>query len=262
MQDLLPSQKSNSLYSGAGSAVYGGSVSGAAGAGGGNASSSNYSTTLTCNRNTLNNMFHTQIPPPPPAPTSMPPRYTASLQNQQQRHNQQQQPQTSHHVPPSSVSFPASSEKYYAATAICKANMSSTPMASNNYSAATTLAKTASNTETLPNGKIIVGLAGNLQNTQTLPSNLSSLEVFPKAGIVGVIAAKDAGAANAKDNIALTKPHHFNLAELSDITNIADQEELANCQIQEFPRHSLVIVEKLGCGVFGEYHLCETRDLR
>lgn len=33
-------------------------------------------------------------------------------------------------------------------------------------------------------------------------------------------------------------------------------------QVQEFSRHSLVIVEKLGYGIFGELHLCETKELR
>ena len=33
-------------------------------------------------------------------------------------------------------------------------------------------------------------------------------------------------------------------------------------QIQEFPRDKLVIIEKLGSGVFGELHLCETKGLR
>ncbi|KAH8404796.1 hypothetical protein KR222_003859, partial [Zaprionus bogoriensis] len=55
------------------------------------------------------------------------------------------------------------------------------------------------------------------------------------------------------------KPHHYNL-DMS--VNFADiNEEQANCQVQEFPRQSLVIVEKLGSGVFGELHLCETNVL-
>uniref|UniRef100_A0A1A9VCG2 Protein kinase domain-containing protein n=1 Tax=Glossina austeni TaxID=7395 RepID=A0A1A9VCG2_GLOAU len=65
---------------------------------------------------------------------------------------------------------------------------------------------------------------------------------------------------NAGAAVTLTKPHHYNFTELSDFANV-DNEEQANCQIQEFPRHSLVIVEKLGSGVFGEYHLCETKGL-
>lgn len=33
-------------------------------------------------------------------------------------------------------------------------------------------------------------------------------------------------------------------------------------QLHEFPRDKLVIIEKLGSGVFGELHLCETKGLR
>uniref|UniRef100_A0A182SLA2 Uncharacterized protein n=1 Tax=Anopheles maculatus TaxID=74869 RepID=A0A182SLA2_9DIPT len=33
-------------------------------------------------------------------------------------------------------------------------------------------------------------------------------------------------------------------------------------QLSEYPRDKLVIVEKLGCGAFGELHLCETKGYR
>ncbi|XP_043654375.1 discoidin domain-containing receptor 2-like [Drosophila teissieri] len=55
------------------------------------------------------------------------------------------------------------------------------------------------------------------------------------------------------------KPHHYNLDMSANFADI--NEERANCQVQEFPRQSLVIVEKLGSGVFGELHLCETNVL-
>ncbi|XP_062121612.1 discoidin domain-containing receptor 2 isoform X1 [Drosophila sulfurigaster albostrigata] len=55
------------------------------------------------------------------------------------------------------------------------------------------------------------------------------------------------------------KPHHYNLDMSANFADI--NEEQANCQVQEFPRQSLVIVEKLGTGVFGELHLCETNVL-
>ncbi|XP_030556117.1 discoidin domain-containing receptor 2 [Drosophila novamexicana] len=55
------------------------------------------------------------------------------------------------------------------------------------------------------------------------------------------------------------KPHHYNLDMSANFADI--NEEQANCQVQEFPRQSLVIVEKLGSGVFGELHLCETNVL-
>jgi discoidin domain receptor family protein 2 len=32
--------------------------------------------------------------------------------------------------------------------------------------------------------------------------------------------------------------------------------------LSEYPRDKLVIVEKLGCSVFGELHLCETKGFR
>ncbi|XP_037881946.1 discoidin domain-containing receptor 2, partial [Glossina fuscipes] len=76
----------------------------------------------------------------------------------------------------------------------------------------------------------------------------------------GNSAAGGGNGGNAGAAVTLTKPHHYNFTELSDFANV-DNEEQANCQIQEFPRHSLVIVEKLGSGVFGEYHLCETKGL-
>lgn len=44
----------------------------------------------------------------------------------------------------------------------------------------------------------------------------------------------------------------------TDATSTDDDLQLLN----EFPRHSLVIVEKLGSGAFGELHLCETKGLR
>lgn len=56
------------------------------------------------------------------------------------------------------------------------------------------------------------------------------------------------------------KPHHYNLDMSANFADI--NEEQANCQVQEFPRQSLVIVEKLGSGVFGELHLCETNVLK
>lgn len=45
----------------------------------------------------------------------------------------------------------------------------------------------------------------------------------------------------------------------SDMDGISTDDDL---QLLEFPRHSLVIVEKLGSGIFGELHLCETKGLR
>uniref|UniRef100_A0A1I8PY60 Protein kinase domain-containing protein n=1 Tax=Stomoxys calcitrans TaxID=35570 RepID=A0A1I8PY60_STOCA len=305
MQNLIPSQKSNSLYSGAGS-ILGGVVSSGAVANSLNGSNSNYSTTLTSNRNTLNNMFHMKIPPPPPPPLCSAagsklgagPSSLSSSTVSSTHYALQPQPQTS---PACSGSGSATTtamppfEKYYAAMAICKANMSTT-LASNN--AATALEQQMNGTPattqqhyreqttttgTLPNGKSGF-LAGNFQNALTLPTNKT--QNFDKSpgggsggstkgcitghthtvgggggGVAGGGCAGGISYAPGSLNVTLTKPHHYNVTELSDFMNMADAEELANCQLQEFPRHSLVIVEKLGCGVFGEYHLCETRGL-
>lgn len=45
----------------------------------------------------------------------------------------------------------------------------------------------------------------------------------------------------------------------SDLDHGVSDDDL---QLSEYPRDKLVIVEKLGCGVFGELHLCETKGYR
>lgn len=50
------------------------------------------------------------------------------------------------------------------------------------------------------------------------------------------------------------------LSSYNDVNAISTDDDLQ--QLHEFPRHSLVIVEKLGSGTFGELHLCETKGLR
>lgn len=50
------------------------------------------------------------------------------------------------------------------------------------------------------------------------------------------------------------------LSSYSDVDAISIDDDLQ--QLNEFPRQSLVIVEKLGSGAFGELHLCETKGLR
>lgn len=49
----------------------------------------------------------------------------------------------------------------------------------------------------------------------------------------------------------------------SPSANISAEEEALfssddDFQVQEFPRQSLTIVEKLGSGQFGDFHICET----
>lgn len=247
MQDLLPTstQKSNSLY--------GASM----GAGGG--SSSNYSTSA---RNTLNSMFQSKLstasqklqqlqhqhsyqsqltppPPPPPAPTSA----TATT-----------------HCPPPIPPLPpllgnaSSNEKYYATTAICKANAATNATHGMGGGAVGGVGTNAGACNTLPNGSIGGG-SGSLASTT---ASLASSSTTPTGGGYGY--------ASSAGTLAAVKPHHYNLDMsgngLAGLASVDVNEELANFQVQEFPRQSLVIVEKLGCGVFGELHLCETKSMR
>ncbi|XP_011176649.1 discoidin domain-containing receptor 2 isoform X2 [Zeugodacus cucurbitae] len=252
MQDLLPTstQKSNSLY--------GASM----GAGGGG--SSNYSTSA---RNTLNSMFQSKLsnasqklqqlqhqhsyqsqltppPPPPPAPTSA----TAATT----------------HCPPPIPPLPpllgnaSSNEKYYATTAICKANAATNAShgiggAGAGAGAIGGMGTNAGACNTLPNGSIGGG-SGSLASTT---ASLASSSTTPTGGY---------GYASSAATLAAVKPHHYNLdmsgnGGAGGHTSVDVNEELANFQVQEFPRQSLVIVEKLGCGVFGELHLCETKGM-
>lgn len=53
-----------------------------------------------------------------------------------------------------------------------------------------------------------------------------------------------------------------------NVNNISGEEEDAlfssddDFQVEEFPRQSLTIVEKLGSGQFGDFHICETKGTR
>ncbi|KAL7739932.1 hypothetical protein ACLKA6_013121 [Drosophila palustris] len=91
--------------------------------------------------------------------------------------------------------------------------------------------------------------------------------ICSKPGVLGPPGSQSSGSLSlSSSNTAATtptptggKPHHYNLDMSANFADI--NEEQANCQVQEFPRQSLVIVEKLGSGVFGELHLCETNVL-
>ncbi|XP_018792615.1 PREDICTED: discoidin domain-containing receptor 2 isoform X3 [Bactrocera latifrons] len=246
MQDLLPTstQKSNSLY--------GASM----GAGGGG--SSNYSTSA---RNTLNSMFQSKLS-------------TASQKLQQQQHQHSYQSQltpppppppapnsatTSTHCPPPIPPLPpllgnaSSNEKYYATTAICKANAATNASHGIGGGAVGGVSTNAGACNTLPNGSIGGG-SGSLASTT---ASLASSSTTPTGGGYGY--------ASSAATLAAVKPHHYNLDMsgngLTGHAIVDVNEELANFQVQEFPRQSLVIVEKLGCGVFGELHLCETKGM-
>lgn len=69
------------------------------------------------------------------------------------------------------------------------------------------------------------------------------------------------GGTNNNNNNSTTTPTTPNqtlINPYSDVDAISNDDDL---QLLEFPRHSLVIVEKLGSGTFGELHLCETKGL-
>jgi discoidin domain receptor family member 2 len=122
-------------------------------------------------------------------------------------------------------------EKYYAATQICTSK---------------------SGTMTL-NGHILS--SSNTMNTNTMKA--SSNHSNTNSNGSNTTASLDGR--NVNGCITPTTPlNHHQLSSYSDFdTLLMDDEAL----LKEFPRDKLVIVEKLGCGVFGELHLCETKGL-
>lgn len=86
------------------------------------------------------------------------------------------------------------------------------------------------------------------QTTPTTPSNNNSyIGDFDSANTLPL------NGLERKSNISHT-------GTLSGSLVLADAD--IDVQLQEFPRDKLVIIEKLGSGVFGELHLCETKGLR
>ncbi|KAH8325709.1 hypothetical protein KR067_004847 [Drosophila pandora] len=90
-------------------------------------------------------------------------------------------------------------------------------------------------------------------------SSLTTVATTPTAGGTAVGVGGTMGMGMGMGMGLGSKPHHYNLEMSANSEDI--NEEQANCQVQEFPRQSLVIVEKLGFGEFGELHLCETNVL-
>ncbi|KAH8298160.1 hypothetical protein KR018_010081, partial [Drosophila ironensis] len=96
------------------------------------------------------------------------------------------------------------------------------------------------------------------QNSQTLRPSGSNYSTAVASTTAGAGADADPGLRASLGGCG-NKPHHCNLEMSANSDDI--NEDQANCQVQEFPRQSLVIVEKLGFGDFGELHLCETNVL-
>jgi discoidin domain receptor family member 2 len=124
---------------------------------------------------------------------------------------------------PPKVPPPPGPEKYYAATQICT------------NKTGTMNGHLLSNSNTMSNKA-----SSNHSNTNSNGSN-STATLDGRNGC-----------------ITPTTPlnHHLNSYSEFDTLLIDDETPL-----KEFPRDKLVIVEKLGCGMFGELHLCETKGL-
>lgn len=126
--------------------------------------------------------------------------------------------------PPKVPPPPLNQEKYYAATQIC----SSKPPG----------------TMTL-NGHILGN--SNTMKTSSNHSNTNSNGSNTTASLDG-----------RNGCITPTTPLNHHLNSYSDFDTLLMDDEI---QLKEFPRDKLIIVEKLGCGMFGELHLCETKGL-
>lgn len=111
------------------------------------------------------------------------------------------------------------------------------PPPAEKYYATTAICKTATSASNGGNGGI--GGNNNIHTTNTMP----------------LTSASSAAAAQQQPTATTNL-----LSSYNDIDAASTDDDLQ--QLHEFPRHSLVIVEKLGSGAFGELHLCETKGLR
>lgn len=134
---------------------------------------------------------------------------------------------------------PPPSEKYYAATAICKSNGS---LGQHPHSKTLNGASGGSSAALLANN--------NPNNTKTLPMNAAMNNL------------------NVNHNGQQLSQLVHSTSQNGNVNNISGEEEEALCssdddfQVEEFPRQSLTIVEKLGSGQFGDFHICETKGTR
>lgn len=121
-------------------------------------------------------------------------------------------------------------EKYYAATQICTSKPTGT-MTLNGH--------ILSSSNTMNNNSMKA--SSNHSNTNSNGSNTT-------ASLDG-----------RNGCITPTTPLNHQLNSYSDFDTLLMCDD--EVQLKEFPRDKLVIVEKLGCGMFGELHLCETKGL-
>ncbi|XP_070506947.1 discoidin domain-containing receptor 2 isoform X2 [Chironomus tepperi] len=131
--------------------------------------------------------------------------------------------------PPKVPPPPLNQEKYYAATQICSSKPPGT-MTLNGH--------ILSSSNTMNNNSMKT--SSNHSNTNSNGSN-TTVSLDGRNGC-----------------ITPTTPLNHHLNSYSDFDTLLMDDEV---QLKEFPRDKLVIVEKLGCGMFGELHLCETKGL-
>lgn len=125
---------------------------------------------------------------------------------------------------PPKVPPPPGPEKYYAATQICTGKTG------------TMNGHLLSNSNTMGNKA-----SSNHSNTNSNGSN-STATLDGRNGCI----------------TPTTPLNHHNMNSYSEFDTLLMDDE---APLKEFPRDKLVIVEKLGCGMFGELHLCETKGL-
>lgn len=128
---------------------------------------------------------------------------------------------------PPAVPPPPTSEKYYAATAICKAN---------------------GNT---------MGHGGGLAAAQTVNPSFSNAKTLPLKSV----ALNNLGSSNGGPQKRMVHSPSVNISGAEEEQEALFSSGDEDCQVQEFPRQSLTIVEKLGSGQFGDFHICETLPL-
>jgi len=132
---------------------------------------------------------------------------------------------------PPKVPPPPGPEKYYAATQICTSKTGTMNM----------------------NGHILNNGSSTMNHNNNNSMKASSNHSNTNSNGSNTTASLD----GRNGCITPTTPLNHQLSSYSDFdTLLMDDVEI---QLKEFPRDKLVIVEKLGCGMFGELHLCETK---
>ena len=106
---------------------------------------------------------------------------------------------------------------------------------------------------------LIPKIPGGYVSARLTPPTLNN--IFPKPPPVPPPPEKYyAASAICKSNTLGSTQSTQQLNPYSDLDPSASDDDII--QLNEYPRDKLVIVEKLGCGVFGELHLCETKGFR